>query len=291
VRLVRVAEQVHPSLPSPMRGGEVQRDKPRRPLPPPRCVQRGMVSTPSGCAPSAAPTRVPRAEFHTGSVAELHRDLFPDLEDEESVEITFTDCETDDPTQRMTRRSSAPPPPSVEPPSVAPESIEPESTEPVMAEEPSTRERVHVRESAIVESGQAEAAQQQRRRADFGGHGARAPRDAFADRTPERIPQPRAPLPTIVVDPEPEPSGPGETGDRHARIPEPPAPEPLAPEPTVRGTPIVPAIRVAIYTARDGTPQLSLHQEGDPVGAPTAVLVPDCREDALRILQLFQRSS
>jgi hypothetical protein len=78
-----------------------------------------------------------------------------------------------------------------------------------------------------------------------------------------------------------------ESGDRHARIP----PEPTHAPTPVSGTPIVPALRVAVYTAKDGTPQLALHLEGDPVGAPTAVLVPDSREDALRILRIFERAS
>ena len=80
----------------------------------------------------------------------------------------------------------------------------------------------------------------------------------------------------------------GVAPDRHAVMPEPPQPEPMLPA-SSRPT-IVPALRVAVYIAKDGTPQLALHDEGDVVGAPTALLVPDGRDDALRILQIFERA-
>lgn len=235
LRLIRVADHVHPSMPPPMRGGEVSRVSSRRPLPPPRCVQREHVSTPSGSAPSAAPTRVHATAFRTGSIAELHPQLLARLEEADaSVEVTFPEELSEDPTQRMDRRSSLPPP-------SAPE-----------------------RESAVV---------------------AQRPRA-------ETLPAPRESLPTIQRERAPSASedttsGVEDLGDRHARIPEPPAREERTP---VARTPVVPALRVAVYTARDGTPQLALHLEGEPVGAPTAVLVPDSRDDALRILQIFERA-
>lgn len=238
VRLIRVADHVHPSMPPPMRGGEVTRPGVRRPLPPPRCVQKELVSTPSGCAPSSAPARVHATAFRTGSIAELHPDLLAHLEEgDASVEVTFPEEVSEDPTQRMDRRSSVPPP------------------------------SAPLRESAIVA---------QRPRA----HAVRPPRETLPtirrEHTPSGIEESAATA--------------SDVGDRHACIPEPPAPEPMQERTPVAHTPVVPALRVAVYTAKDGTPQLALHLEGDPVGAPTAVLVPDSRDDALRILQIFERA-
>lgn len=291
-------------MPIPLRGGEVAAARTRRPLPPPRCAQREMVSTPSGCAPSVAPARVRRAEFPTGSLVELHENIVdgaepPTHEVYEEVEVTFTEME-EDPTQRMQRRSSVPQAPN-------PFARRPRELE--LARRPHPME-IPVRESTVlpkepraplvtIRQEPSSPEFDARRRLDpqmLDPHAldpqaldprALDPRGLRA--VPRIAPEPRTRPPRAPAPP-PDPHDSVEGCDRPATIPEPPRPEPMVDMPISSPTPVLPALRVAIYTAKDGTPQLALHQEGEVVGAPTAVLVPDCREDALRIVQMFKRA-
>ena len=65
-------------------------------------------------------------------------------------------------------------------------------------------------------------------------------------------------------------------------------PESAIVAPVREDLPVLPALRVAIHVGPDGTPELTLAEDG-AVGAPTALLVPDSRADGLRILKLFSR--